>query len=127
MSDKPKAKIIPIPVVAREARTPEAEIHSCADLEPFALRVLGDSMAPEFIEGHVIVVDPGMPATHGVYVVVDYEGETTFRQYWVKDGRKYLKPLNEAYPTVEVTGTYRVRGVVTQRAGRRRSDRKRYD
>jgi SOS-response transcriptional repressor LexA len=124
MSNTPKAKVIPIPVVAR---TPEQEIHSCADLEPFALRVLGDSMAPEFVEGHVIVVDPGMPATHGTYVVVDYEGETTFRQYWVQDGRKYLKPVNDAYPLVEITGTYRVRGVVTQRAGRRRSDRKRYD
>ncbi len=122
-----KGKVIPIPVVAREERTPEQEIHSCADLEPFALRVLGDSMTPEFTEGHVIVVDPAMPATHGTYVVVDYEGETTFRQYWVKDGRKYLKPVNEAYPMVEITGSYRLRGVVTQRAGRRRSDRKRYD
>ncbi len=127
MSNMPKAKVIPIPVVVREERTPDQEIHSCADLEPFALRVLGDSMVPEFTEGHVIIVDPGMPAAHGAYVVVDYEGETTFRQYWVKDGHKYLKPLNEAYPTVEITGTYRVRGVVTQRAGRRRSDRKRYD
>ena len=34
---------------------------------------------------------------------------------------------NEAYPVIEITETYRVRGVVTQRAGRRRKDRKRYD
>ena len=53
--------------------------------------------------------------------------ETTFRQYWVEDGRKFLKAVNEAYPRIEITETYRVRGVVTQRAGGRRKDRKRYD
>jgi len=127
MSDKPKAKVIPIPVVPQAPEVPDAEMRGCAELEPFALRVLGDSMAPEFVEGHVIVVDPGMPAQHGAYVVADYEGETLFRLLWIEDGRRYLKPVNEAYPTVEVTGSFRVRGVVTQRAGRRRADRKRYD
>ena len=99
----------------------------CSELEPYALLVTGDSMAPEFLEGHVVIVDPGMPLTHGAYVVIDYQGETTFRQYWVEGGRKFLKAVNEAYPSVEITETYRVRGVVTQRAGRRRKDRKRYD
>lgn len=127
MSDKPKAKVIPISVVAQEPKSAEAEIHGCAELEPYALRVLGDSMAPEFLEGHVVIVDPGMPLAHGAYVVIDYQGETTFRQYWVEGGRKFLKAVNEAYPRIEITETYRVRGIVTQRAGRRRKDRKRYD
>ena len=34
--------------------------------EPFALRVIGDSMAPEFLDGHIIVVDPGFPLFNGV-------------------------------------------------------------
>ena len=127
MSDKPKAKVIPISVVVQEPKSAEAEIHGCAELEPYALRVLGDSMAPEFLEGHVVIVDPGMHLSHGAYVVIDYQSETTFRQYWVEGGRKFLKAVNEAYPRVEITETYRVRGVVTQRAGRRRKDRKRYD
>ena len=122
-----KAKVIPISVVAQEPKSVEAEIHGCAELEPYALRVLGDSMAPEFLEGHVVIVDPGMPLAHGAYVVIDYQGETTFRQYWVEGGRKFLKAVNEAYPVVEITESYRVRGIVTQRAGRRRKDRKRYD
>jgi len=29
--------------------------------EPYALRVIGDSMSPEFEDGHIIVVDPGYP------------------------------------------------------------------
>ena len=122
-----KAKVIPISVVAQEPKSAEAEIHGCAELEPYALRVLGDSMAPEFLEGHVVIVDPGMHLSHGAYVVIDYQGETTFRQYWVEGGRKFLKAVNEAYPAIEITETCRVRGVVTQRAGRRRKDRKRYD
>ncbi len=122
-----KAKVIPISIVTQDPKSAEAEIHGCAELEPYALRVIGDSMAPEFLEGHVIIVDPGMSLAHGAYVVIDYQGETTFRQYWVEGERKFLKAVNEAYPTVEVTETYRVRGVVSQRAGRRRKDRKRYD
>ena len=31
---------------------------SCSSLEPYALRVLGDSMEPEFADGCVIIVDP---------------------------------------------------------------------
>ena len=30
----------------------------CASSEPFALRVLGDSMEPEFKDGCVIIIDP---------------------------------------------------------------------
>jgi len=30
----------------------------CSESEPYALRVLGDSMLPEFKEGVVIVIDP---------------------------------------------------------------------
>jgi SOS-response transcriptional repressor LexA len=127
MNEKPKAKVIPISAVVQEPKSAEAEIHGCAELEPYALRVLGDSMAPEFLEGHVVIVDPGMPLTHGAYVVIDYQSETTFRQYWVEGERKFLKAVNEAYPMVEITESFRVRGVVTQRAGRRRSQHKRYD
>jgi SOS-response transcriptional repressor LexA len=98
----------------------------CAAAEPYALRVIGDSMVPEFQDGHVIIVDPGMPAVSGAYVVVDYNGETTFRQFIVEGARKYLRPLNEDFPIIDLTGKYTIRGVVVQRAGRRRKDRKHY-
>ena len=94
--------------------------------EPFALRVIGDSMVPEFQDGHIIIVDPGMPAVSGAYVVVDYNGETTFRQFVVDGERRYLRPLNEDFPIIDLNGTYTIRGVVVQRAGRRRKDRKHY-
>ena len=99
----------------------ELETSGCAAAEPYALRVIGDSMTPEFEDGHIIIVDPGMPASHGAYVVVDYDGETTFRQFIVEEGRKLLRALNPAYPDTPIEGAYNVRGVVIQRSrpGRR--------
>ena len=117
-------KVIPIrPAEAGD----DPELRGCSDAEPYALRVIGDSMAPEFADGHIVIVDPDMNAHSGAYVVIDYAGETTFRKLVLTDdGRRFLEPLNGAYETVEVVGEYRVRGVVVQRAGRRRRDHKHY-
>ena len=114
--------LVPAPASEQEHR----EIGGCAAAEPYALRVLGDSMEPEFKHGHVIIIDPAMPPESGSYVIIDYQGETTFRQYIVEGDRKFLKALNTAYETVEIVGDYAVRGVVVQRAGRRRKNRKNY-
>lgn len=118
-------KIIPIRP-GQSAEEERAEISGCAEAEPFALRVIGDSMAPEFLDGHIVIVDPAMPAESGAYVIVDYAGETTFRQLVIEEGRRYLRALNDRYPAVEIVGESRLRGVVVQRAGRRRSEHKRY-
>jgi SOS-response transcriptional repressor LexA len=99
----------------------------CAELEPYALRVTDDSMAPEFWEGCIIIVEPRLSARHGVYAVVDYANDTTFRQYVEEGGRKFLKALNESYPAIEITGPFTVRGVVIQRAGTRRAQHKHYE
>lgn len=98
----------------------------CSELEPFALRVMGDSMAPEFWDGCVIIIDPGAQAQNGSYVVVEYNGEHIFRQLHIEADRRYLRPLNETYSALELVGPYTVRGVVVQRAGRRRSQHKHY-
>jgi SOS-response transcriptional repressor LexA len=118
-------KTIPIAVVPA-TKDADTEIGSCAELEPFALRVVGDSMAPEFLDGHVIILDPGLPATHGAFVVLEHEGETHFGQFHVEAGKKLLKPLNSTYPVLAVARNDRILGVVTQRSGARRRDSKRY-
>lgn len=115
-----------IPIKTAVGNQEHAEISSCADAEPYALRVIGDSMEPEFLDGHILIVDPAMSPQHGAYVIIDYQGETTFRQFIVENGRKYLKALNSAYPAVELVENYSVRGVVVQRASRRRKDHKHY-
>jgi SOS-response transcriptional repressor LexA len=65
----------------------------------FALRVAGDSMEPEFVDGMILIVEPDMDPQPNDYVIAkNQEGETTFKQL-VKDGPDwYLKPVNPRYP-----------------------------
>ena len=44
----------------------------------------------------------------------------------VRKERSYLKPLNPGYAMMEIADRNAVRGVVVQRAGTRRRDRKHY-
>lgn len=99
----------------------------CASSEPFALRVLGDSMEPEFKDGCIIIIDPAGDPAHGKYVLAEHEGEYIFRQFIEDSGSYFLKALNEGYETVEVPGKGVVKGVITQRAGTRRKYHKHYD
>ncbi len=98
----------------------------CAASEPFALRVLGDSMLPEFAEGAVIIIDPAGAIRDGCYVMAEYKNEYVFRQLRMLDGKLYLQPLNDLYDTVEISSQELIQGVISQQAGRRRKDRKFY-
>jgi len=107
-------------------RAVEATIGGCAGSEPFALQVLGDSMAPEFEHGCIIIVDPGGVVEDGCYVVAEHAGEYIFRQLCIEAGRWRLVALQEGHETVEIPGPEAIKGVVVQKAGRRRRDRKHY-
>lgn len=99
---------------------------SCGDMTPYALRVTDDSMAPEFPEGCVIIVDPGSEASDGAYVVIDFADDVFFRQFVIDGERRFLRAVNSQYDGMELTGKYKVRGVVVQRTGRRRAQHKHY-
>lgn len=79
----------------------------------FALRVRGDSMAPKFYEGMVIIVEPDRAAVPGNYVIArNGDHEATFKQL-VQDGSDYyLKPVNPQYPTKVLTPDTIICGVV---------------
>jgi len=98
----------------------------CAAAEPFALQVLGNSMAPEFCEGCVVIVDPGAPVTHGVFVVAEHGDGVILRQLMIEENQWSLNALKTGYPRIRIAGPEVIRGVVTQRAGRRRRERKNY-
>jgi SOS-response transcriptional repressor LexA len=76
----------------------------------FALRVVGDSMTSpaqgrqSFPEGTIIIVDPGRAAGPGDYVIAKdvQTQQATFKQLTSDGGRYFLRPLNPAYPTVEI-------------------------
>jgi len=99
---------------------------SCAGGEPFALRVIGDSMEPEFPEGTIVIVEPDDAVEAGCFVIALHENECFLRQLQ-RDGERWLlQPLNPRYPTLELPGPSAIRGRVIERAGRPREDRKRY-
>lgn len=78
----------------------------------FALRVVGDSMEPEFMAGMVLIVEPELSPDPGDYVIaLNGNSEATFKQL-VRDGSDwYLKPLNNRYP-LKPLGTATIIGVV---------------
>ncbi|HFD80266.1 MAG TPA: S24 family peptidase [Gammaproteobacteria bacterium] len=104
------------------------EVTGCSAAEPYALRVLGDLMEPEFEHGCIIVVDPEGVVRDGSFVVAYHNDEFWFRQLHIDGDRYLLKCLNHAYDeVVEIPGIDAIHGVVTQKAGKRRKDHKRYD
>jgi DNA polymerase V len=113
----PPSKVFPI-VAAHDTAAGD-----CAGAEPFALMVLGDSMAPEFTDGDVIVVEPEGLASDGSFVVAQVDGEWTLRRLVREEYGWRLTALNPAYPAAAIADLAPVRGVVIQksRPGRRRS------
>lgn len=95
--------------------TEDPALSACSGAEPYALMVLGDSMLPEFEEGEIIVVEPEGLARDGAFVVAYHNDEYTFRQLLIREGRWYLNPLNDLYPTEEIPGPEAVKGVVIQK------------
>jgi SOS-response transcriptional repressor LexA len=64
---------------ARPSAT-DAALPDCAGGESFALMVIGHSMAPEFNEGEIIIIEPDGLQKDGSYVLAWHQEEWTFRQ-----------------------------------------------
>jgi SOS-response transcriptional repressor LexA len=108
-------KTIPI-LPAAEAETPEMTEAACNTGEPYVLMVHGDSMLPEFEDGDVIVIEPDGLVKDGSYVVAFHNGEYTFRQLRIQDGRYSLVALNALFPSEDVPGIEVIKGVVIQKS-----------
>ena len=88
---------------------------SCStNSEPYALQNIGDMMSPEFSENCIIIVDPSLPIHNEAYVIVDFNDELYFRQYFEKNGKKFLRCLNTSYPEIELDRDFEVRGCIVQ-------------
>lgn len=69
----------------------------------FALKIIGDSMEPEFKAGDIIVIDPEIEPMPGEFVVAkNGEHEATFKKYrpLPVGGHFELVPLNPDYATM---------------------------
>lgn len=105
-----------------------SELSNCSASEPFALRVIGDDMAPEFVDGNIIIIDPGGKLSSGCFVVARHEGEMIFRQLFIEQGVYSLRALDTSLAEILLPkGVEDIVGVISQRSGKRRSEHKRYD
>ena len=119
MDERTERKSIPIQAIN--------EASNCASAEPYALRVLGDSMMPEFAQGEIIVVEPSGLVKDGSYVVAFVNDEYIFRQMVQHEEGWMLKPLNPLYENIPVADIDVAKGVVImkKRPGKR-SEQKSY-
>lgn len=103
----------------------DAEEAGCSGGEAFALRVLGQSMAPEFSEGEILLIEPDGALRDGRYVLARHAGEWIFRQLLQREGRWWLHAVNPAWPDLALPDLSAVHGVVIQAAvpGRRKLTR----
>jgi hypothetical protein len=109
----PIRKPIDIPVVAASRPEETAPESACSETELVALMVLGDSMAPEFVEGEILVIETGAPAGNGAYVVGTANDEFIFRQLMRDEqGGWSLHALNPAYPDIAISSLDGIKGVV---------------
>ena len=93
---------------------------SCStNSEPYALQNIGNMMSPEFSENCIIIIDPSMPVHHKAYVIIDFNNELYFRQYFEENGRKVLRCLNTSYNEIELNNNFEVRGCIIQQKQRK--------
>lgn len=112
-----------LPAASRAAVTGQSA--DCSGGESFALMVLGESMAPEFNDGEIIIIEPDGAVHDGAYVLAWHHGEWTFRQLKGREGAWMLHALNPAFGDQPLEDLSSIRGVVIQKAipGHRRASR----
>ncbi|MEX8497837.1 MAG: S24 family peptidase [Leptothrix ochracea] len=115
-------RIIPIQPLSE----PAPDEGACSSGESFALRVLGDSMLPEFAEGDIVIIEPEGVVREGAFVLAETaEGWTLGQLARAGDTDWSLTVLNPAYPSWPLASFEAIAGVVIQKVkpGRRRQTR----
>ena len=72
------------------------------DPECYALRVVGDSMAPQLIEGDIVVISPAAVLVDGCVVAayIEPDGDVIKLYRALKGGAVLLQPANPRYPSL---------------------------
>lgn len=134
-----RSRVIPIQAAATGAAQ-EPAVHdeaACAGAEVFALRVMGRSMAPEFADGDIVVIEPGGALREGCFVLAELPQQGwVLRQLTRVPGDEaaapqrdqagwWLQVLDASCPPWPLVSLDEVAGVVIQRArpGRRKETR----
>jgi SOS-response transcriptional repressor LexA len=86
--------------------------------QAFAIKVEGDIMesshSTSFPRESTIIVDTDQPAHNGTYVLAKTSVDTAliFRQLIIDGNKRYLKPLNQRYPVIEMPAQGMIYAVV---------------
>lgn len=118
------------PCACSAAPPSEAALEGCSGGEAFALMVLGDSMAPEFNDGEIIVVEPDGTVRDGSYVLARVGDEWMLRELRHADPGEHegwsLQALDRRIAPLPLPDLAAVRGVVIQKSlpGRRRASKR---
>lgn len=113
----------------RSEMIPDMDMSGCAANEPFALRVIDDSMEPEFAKDALIIIDPSGFVKDGVFIIALIENGYIFRQLKIENDCYFIQPLNEEYKHERrEIRKEQIEGVIIQQAAPngRRKDRKHY-
>lgn len=82
----------------------------------YILRVVGESMSPEYNPGDMVFVDPEISPVSGddVIAIMTDTGETTFKRYITDGYTKALKALNPDWPKpfIEIGGNCAILGII---------------
>jgi DNA polymerase V len=110
-------------------RVTSAADDGCSGAESFALMVLGDSMAPEFEHGDIVIIESDGLATDGAYVLAFCDDDWVFRRLRQRDDGWSLQALNPRYAEIALADLGAVRGVIIQksRPGQRRASKRYVD
>ena len=71
----------------------------------YAMRVSGDSMTPQLLDGDIVIVSPAAPLVDGCTVAayVEPDGDVVKLYRRLPGGAALLQPANPSYPTVVLT------------------------
>ncbi len=82
----------------------------------FAIRVNGESMWPQFQTNTILIIAPEKEAKNRDFVIayIKKNDEIVFRQLIVEDRYKFLKAINNIFPTIQFEDSDKIIGVVIQ-------------
>lgn len=82
----------------------------------FAIRVNGESMWPQFQTNTILIIAPEREPKNRDYVIayLKKNDDVVFRQLIVEDKYKFLKAINNIFPTIQFESCDRIIGVVIQ-------------
>src|SRR3990167_1930130 len=86
------------------------------EIGKFALRVKGDSMWPQFQENTILIIDTAREQKNRDFVIVYVKknDEVLFRQLIIEGKTKYLKAINDIFPTIQFEARDKIIGTVIQ-------------